>query len=51
LAALAVVFPDEDADTGKMTYAAFARCYINDAAVMEARNPCIRGGRMTDTSS
>ena len=43
LAALAIVFPHEDAGTGKMTYAAFARCYINDAAVMEERNPSYPG--------
>jgi phage terminase large subunit-like protein len=39
LAALAIIFPQEDADTGKVAYTAFARCYVNDAAVMEARNP------------
>ena len=41
LAALAVVFPDHDPDTGKARYAAFARCY--EAAVLEARNPSYPG--------
>lgn len=43
LAALVMVFPREDSDTGKTQYTTFARCYINDAAVMEARNPSYPG--------
>lgn len=37
LAALAIVFPDGD------HYTAFARCYVNEAAVMEARNASYPG--------
>jgi phage terminase large subunit-like protein len=37
LAALAIVFPNED------RYSVFARCYLNEAAVMEARNPSYPG--------
>lgn len=37
LAALAIVFPDGD------TYTAFSRCYLNEAAVMEARNASYPG--------
>jgi phage terminase large subunit-like protein len=43
LAALAIVFPARDHETGKTTYTAFARCYLNEAAVMEARNPSYPG--------
>jgi phage terminase large subunit-like protein len=43
LAALALVFPSRDAATGHMTYTAFARCYCNEAAVTEARNPSYPG--------
>ena len=43
LAALAIVFPRQDRETGKKIYAAFARCYVNDAAVIEARNPSYPG--------
>src|SRR6187397_2227575 len=43
LAALAIVFPQQDAASGKTRYAVFARCYLNDAAVMEARNPSYPG--------
>lgn len=42
LAALAIVFPDYDGD-GKSTYAAFARCYLNESAVMDARNASYPG--------
>jgi phage terminase large subunit-like protein len=42
LAAVALVFPGTD-DEGRTTYQAFARCYLNDAAVMEARNPSYPG--------
>lgn len=38
LAAMALVFPGRD-DDGKPTYTAFARCYLNESAVLEARNP------------
>lgn len=37
LAALVAVFPKDE------TYTAFARCYLNEAAVMEARNPSYPG--------
>ncbi len=43
LAALAIVFPKQESETGKAFYTAFARCYINDAAVIEARNPSYPG--------
>src|SRR4051794_25125176 len=43
LAALAIVFSREDAETGRTTYTVFARCYVNDAAVIEARNPSYPG--------
>jgi phage terminase large subunit-like protein len=43
LAALAIMFPTQERETGKMQYTAFARCYVNDAAVMEARNPSYPG--------
>jgi phage terminase large subunit-like protein len=39
LAALAIVFPLENTERGSTTYIAFARCFISDAAVMDARNP------------
>lgn len=42
LAALAIVFPDYDRD-GKPAYTAFARCYLNEAAVIEARNASYPG--------
>lgn len=43
LAALSLVFPRRDAETGRTEYTAFARCYLNEAAVMEARNPSYPG--------
>src|SRR3712207_3021498 len=42
LAAMAIVFPGHD-DEGRSTYHAFARCYLNESAVMEARNPSYPG--------
>lgn len=39
LAAVALVFPSKDADTGRITYTVFARSYLNEAAVAEARRP------------
>src|SRR5215212_4786495 len=42
LAAMAIVFPGRD-DEGRATYHAFARCYLNEAAVLEARNPSYPG--------
>jgi phage terminase large subunit-like protein len=48
LAALALVFPARDPDTGKVTYTAFARCYLNEAAVLEARNPSYPGWAAED---
>lgn len=42
IAALAIVFPRAD-DGGKLRYRIFCRCYLNDAAVMEARNPSYPG--------
>ncbi|MBL6082002.1 terminase large subunit [Belnapia sp. T18] len=43
LAALALVFPQTCRETGKTTYAAFARCYLNEEAVLEARNAAYPG--------
>jgi phage terminase large subunit-like protein len=43
LAAVAIVFPRQDQVSGNTHYTTFARCYINDAAVMEARNPSYPG--------
>ena len=37
--------PGPDPETGRTTYTAFARCYLNEAAVMEARNPATLAGR------
>jgi phage terminase large subunit-like protein len=48
LAALALVFPRQDPETGKVTYTAFARCFLNEAAVLEARNPSYPGWAMDD---
>src|ERR687893_2110944 len=42
LAAMAIVFPGRD-DEGRATYYAFARCYLNETAVMEAHNPSYPG--------
>ena len=42
LAALVMVFPRKDGD-GRTIYTTFARCYLNEAAVMEARNPSYPG--------
>lgn len=42
LAALVILFP-EDQEDGRREYAAFAKCYLNEAAVMEARNPSYPG--------
>lgn len=42
IAALAIVFHRAD-DDGKLRYRIFCRCYLNDAAVMEARNPSYPG--------
>jgi len=43
LAALAIIIPRTDPDTGKAHYTAFARCFLNDAAVSEARLPSYPG--------
>ena len=43
LAALALVFPQSCPETGKTSYAVFARCYLNEEAVMEARNAAYPG--------
>src|SRR3954454_15378837 len=48
LAALAIVFPGRDPDTSKARYTAFARCYLNKAAVMEARHPSYPGWAAED---
>ena len=48
MAALAVVFPARDPDTDEARYAAFARCYLNEAAVLEARNPSYPGWAAED---
>ena len=42
LAALVVVFP-EKLDELHMKYSVFARCYLNETAVLEARNPSYPG--------
>jgi phage terminase large subunit-like protein len=42
LTALALVFPRRGSD-GKPHYDVFARCYLNEAAVLEARNPSYPG--------
>src|SRR5918993_1098781 len=42
LAAMAIVFPGRD-EEGRATYHAFARCYLNESAVLEARNPSYPG--------
>ena len=39
---MAIVFPGRE-DEGRATYTAFARCYLNETAVMEARNPSYPG--------
>jgi phage terminase large subunit-like protein len=43
LAALSLVFPTTSDDGRQLTYRAFARCYLNESAVMEARNPSYPG--------
>jgi phage terminase large subunit-like protein len=42
LAAMSIVFPRRD-DEGRTTYTCFARCYLNEAAVLEARNASYPG--------
>nr|WP_277819192.1 terminase TerL endonuclease subunit [Pseudoroseomonas vastitatis] len=42
LTAVALVFPGRDPE-GKPHYDVFARCYLNEAAVLEARNPSYPG--------
>ena len=42
-APLAILFPQQDPETGKTLYTGFARCYVNHAAVIEARNPSYLG--------
>src|SRR6185436_13783127 len=39
LAAMALAFPSKDEATSRATCAVFARCYVNEATVTEARNP------------
>jgi phage terminase large subunit-like protein len=50
LAAMAIVFPARR--EGRRHYHAFARCYLNETAVLEARNPSYPGwaaaGHLTD---
>ena len=50
---MTVVFPSRDADTGRTTYVVFARCYLNEAAAAEARNPsyprCAAAGHLLVT--
>jgi phage terminase large subunit-like protein len=45
LAAVAVVFPSDiiEGEDRKLHYAVFARCYLNESAVLEARNPSYPG--------
>ena len=40
---MALVFPSKDVETGRTIYAVFARCYLNETAVAEARNPSYPG--------
>ena len=49
LAAIALVFPTEVFEDGnrRIHYAVFARCYLNEAAVSEARNPSYPGWART----
>jgi hypothetical protein len=49
--AIALVFPSIDADTGRSTYAVFARCYLNEADVAEAHNPPTPAGLQLAISS
>jgi phage terminase large subunit-like protein len=49
LAALALVFPRRDPDSGKATYTVFAQCFLNDAAVAEAKLPAYPGWAMDGT--
>lgn len=42
LAAMALVFTSRD-DEGRPTYAVFARCYLNESAVLDARNASYPG--------
>jgi len=42
LAALSIVFPGRD-EEGRPTYRCFSRCYLNEAAVRDARNPSYPG--------
>src|SRR5215207_1455072 len=42
LAAMAIVFPRRG-EEGKAQYAVFARCYLNESAVLDARNPSYPG--------
>ncbi len=39
---MAIVFPSRD-DEGRPTYTAFACCYLNETAVLEALNPSYPG--------
>jgi phage terminase large subunit-like protein len=43
LAALQITFPALDVDTGKISYTTFSQCFLNEAAVMEARNASYPG--------
>lgn len=43
LAGLSIVFSRWDADSGKTKYSIFGRAYINQEAVLEARNPSYPG--------
>src|SRR5271165_1150288 len=45
LAALAIVFPSDvvEGEDRKLHYSVFSRCYLNEAAVIEARNPSYPG--------
>ncbi len=42
LASVSITFPSVDSD-GRNIYTTFNRCYLNEAAVMEARNPSYPG--------
>lgn len=43
LAAKVLVFPTYDKASGQLSYAVFTRCYLNEEAVLQARNPSYPG--------
>lgn len=43
LAALSILIPKRSEESGALEYVAFSRCYVNEAAVLEARNASYPG--------